>query len=77
MELFLNKVLAHDILGTDPLVLRFIDDQSLDESNYGQGTLISSADKYLKTLLSITKSTSQLKDYGMAYYTYVKSSVIE
>lgn len=34
------------------------------------------ADKYLKTLLSITKNTGLIKDYGIAYYSYMKSSVI-
>ena len=77
LELFLNKVLGHELLGSDSLVLRFIDDQSVDETNYGQEGMISTADKYLKTLLSITTSTSQIKDYGMAYYSYIKSSIVE
>lgn len=77
LELFLNKVLAHETLGQDHLVLRFIDDQKLDDESYGAESYMQAADKYLKTLLSITKNTSQIRDYGVAYYSYMKSSVVD
>lgn len=73
LEEFLNKCLGHEVIGRDPLLLRFIDDQNLDESNYNQESIITTAEKYIHSLWNITASTEQLKDYGMAYFSYMKT----
>lgn len=36
LEEFINKCLAHEMLGRDPVLLRFIDDQNLEETCYNQ-----------------------------------------
>lgn len=74
LEDFVNKCLAHEVLGKDPVLLRFIDDQNLDESCYNQETLRTTAEKYISSLWNITASTEQIKDYGMAYFSYLKNS---
>jgi len=57
LEEFTNKCLAHEQLGKDPVLLRFIDDQNLEESCYNQETLRTTAEKYISSLWNITAST--------------------
>lgn len=35
---------------------------------------MTTAEKYIHSLWNITASTEQLKDYGMAYFSYIKNS---
>lgn len=65
----LNVLLNSKFICEDEILLRFLTDQDFEvESGEAGGTL-----NYLRSIGEIAFNAKELKNYGMAYYNYLKS----